>query len=254
MSQTGVPYADFALNIYKWFCTRISAGCKNCYALELGKRYPQNTSDHIEWRESAMNECRQWQPGAFVFVNDMSDTYHEGAPLGYIQRIHEIIAEHPQQIFLTLTKRPTVVNKLASILKWPSNLWFGVTVESADYTSRLPLLRRIPAAVRWVSYEPALGSLDKPDLSGVDWLVCGAESGANRRYFELNWAREAQALCAKQGVAFYFKQSTGQFPGMRPDALGQLYQDFPGGIKPLRHQHQPEQPKAPTKQLSLWGD
>ena len=129
MGKTNISWADQSLNFYNWYCTKISPGCKNCYMFAMRKQFGREDAS-LKWRESALKEYHALKPGEVVFVNSMSDTYHEDAPLEWIQRIHELIASKPAVQFLVLNKRPYRALIIRRDLLWPENLWVGVSVEN----------------------------------------------------------------------------------------------------------------------------
>jgi protein gp37 len=147
-----------------------------------------------------------------VFVNSMSDLFHARVPLSYVQQVFEVMRETPRHTYQLLTKRAARLAKVAHQLAWPSNVWMGVSVEGAGEVERIDHLRRVPAAVRFVSAEPLLGPLADLDLTGVDWLIVGGESGRNCRPVDPEWVRALRDQCAAAGTAFFFKQWGGRTP------------------------------------------
>jgi protein gp37 len=201
-------------------CDRISAGCDNCYALTLAKRLkamgnPKYQLDGdprtsgpgfgVQVHEDALDLPRRWRSPRTVFVNSMSDLWHARVPDDYIQRVFKVMFETPQHTYQLLTKRPRRVVRMADTLSWPDNVWMGVSVESQTEAWRVDDLRRIPAAVRFISAEPLIGPVDL-DLSGIDWLIAGGESGPNCRPLDASWVRELRDQCQQASVAFFFKQ------------------------------------------------
>ncbi len=233
---TNIAWPDWSLNFIKWFCTPASEGCKNCYMFAMAKRWPANAADHPALRPQAFKELKKIPAGAFVFVGDMYDTYHEQMPLAWIHSVHNIATYiRPDLTFLLLTKRVERVHGLAPYLSWPDNLWLGITVENHRNTQRIDLLRQIPASKKFISFEPLLQSVKEVDLTGIDWAIVGAESGNNRRPFNKQWAREIQAQCKISDTAFFYKQSSGNKPGTDPYLDGRKWQEFPPGHRPLKH-------------------
>lgn len=223
MGKTTIEWCDYSLNFYTWDCTKISPGCQNCYMMNMARRFGKPLAGRPQWRGAAAHkELKAIPPGAAVFVNDMSDTYHEHVPAAWIHAIHNAAAyTRPDLTFLLLTKRPERAYAMRHLLAWPKNLWLGVSVENADYLWRMGYLARIPAAGRFVSAEPLLGSLVWPGgdylegylRSGISWMIVGGESGAARRAFDPEWAREIRDVCAKTGTRFFFKQGSAFKPG-----------------------------------------
>ncbi len=177
---------------------------------------------------SSLDVPRRWSTPRLVFVNSMSDLFHGDVPLEFIKEVFEVIRETPQHTYQVLTKRSQRLSQEAGKLDWPPNLWMGVSVESHRYAFRIDHLRRVPAAVRFVSAEPLLGPLGALDLEGIQWLIVGGESGANSRRIEPDWAIELRDACTSAGVAFFFKQWGGRTPkaGGR-DLEGKVWNQLP---------------------------
>jgi len=228
-------------------CDKISPGCDNCYALTLSKRLKamgnqkyQNDGDPrtsgpgfaITQHDSALDVPRRWAAPRLIFVNSMSDLFHARVESSFIQEVFEVMAATPQHTYQLLTKRPRRAARMASQLPWPSNVWFGVSVESKDQLWRLDELRGVPAATRFVSAEPLLGPLSGLDLTGVHWLIAGGESGPNHRALDADWVRELRDECGSQGVAFFFKQWGGRTPKSNGRELdGALWDEMPVAIR-----------------------
>ncbi len=147
-----------------------------------------------------------------MFVNSMSDLFHPAVPLGFIQRVFEVTADTPQHTYQVLTKRSKRLVSLAADIDWPDNVWMGVSVETDRYSFRLNHLREVDAAVRFVSTEPLLRPLPNLDLTSIDWLIAGGESGPNTRPMDKAWVRDLRDQCGAAGVAFFFKQWGGRTP------------------------------------------
>lgn len=214
-------------------CDRISPGCDHCYALTLSKRLKamgsekyQNDGDPrtsgpgfgVTTHPKALDQPLRWTSPRVVFVNSMSDLFHAKVPLSFIQEVFRVIADTPQHTYQVLTKRAMRARRLSDKLDWPDNLWLGVSVETKDYFNRIDELRRIPAAVRFLSCEPLLGPLDGINLDGMGWVIAGGESGLNYRPMELDWARSIRDACVAADVPFFFKQ----WGGRTPKSLGRL--------------------------------
>jgi protein gp37 len=147
-----------------------------------------------------------------VFVNSMSDLFHARVPVAFIRRVFEVMADTPQHTYQVLTKRGRRLRRLADQLQWPPNVWMGVSVEDTRVLSRVDDLRHVPAAVRFLSCEPLLGALTHLDLSGIDWLIAGGESGPRHRPMDPEWATELRDECVRNEVPFFFKQWGGRTP------------------------------------------
>ena len=225
-------------------CDRVSAGCDHCYAMTLARRLKamgaaryQHDGDPrtsgpgfgVSLHPEALREPYGWRTPRVVFVNSMSDLFHAKVPLTFIRDVFEVVADSPQHTYQVLTKRSLRLRRLASQLPWPSNLWMGVSVEDTRVLSRVDHLREVPAAVRFLSCEPLLGSLEKIDLSGIGWVIAGGESGPNYRPMHLDWARGLRDTCQAAGVPFFFKQWGGRTPKALGRQLdGQVWDEMPG--------------------------
>lgn len=212
-------------------CDRVSEGCDHCYALTLSKRLkamglekyqadgdPRTSGPGfgVATHPRALEQPKRWREPRVVFVNSMSDLFHAKVPVAFIQDVIAVIRETPQHSYQVLTKRPMRALRLADRLDWPDNLWLGASVENEDVLHRVDHLRKIPAAVRFLSCEPLLGPLDKLDLTGIHWVIAGGESGPNYRPMHISWARGLRDRCLADGVPFFFKQ----WGGRTPKALG----------------------------------
>ena len=193
-------------------CNKISPGCKNCYADRMAKRLqamgvPKYRNGFgLTLHESALNEPLTWRTPRIVFVNSMSDLFHEHVPTEFIVRVLDVIRQVPQHKFQILTKRSWRLMELNDTLDWPSNAWIGVSVENKDYVHRIDHLRVISSAVRFLSLEPLLGPLRRLNLDSIDWVIVGGESGPNCRPVEEEWVRDIRDQCVASGVPFFFKQ------------------------------------------------
>jgi protein gp37 len=207
-------------------CDRTSPGCDHCYALTLAKRLRamgqakyQNDGDprtsgpgfRLTLHPDVVNAPRTWSGSRTVFVNSMSDLFHDDVPLGFIRDVFDVMADTPQHQYQVLTKRSKRLRQLAEDLSWPSNVWMGVSVETQRYAFRVDHLRDVPAAIRFVSAEPLLGPLEL-DLDTIDWLIVGGESGAGARPIDPDWVRSLRDQSLAGGVSFFFKQWGGRTP------------------------------------------
>jgi protein gp37 len=203
-------------------CSKISAGCANCYAERMARRLrAMGQSNYargfeVTAHEHMLDRPLAWRRPCTVFVNSMSDLFHEAVPDEFIQRVFATMRAADWHQFQLLTKRSGRLRRLACHLEWPANVWAGVSVESADYVWRIDDLRAVPAAVRFLSLEPLLGPLPDLDLTGIDWVIVGGESGPGARPLEQDWVRDIRDQCQRAGVPFFFKQ----WGGMRKKAAG----------------------------------
>lgn len=166
-----------------------------------------------------------------IFVNSMSDLFHERVPLAFVHRVFEVMVECERHVFQILTKRHERLVELAPMLPWPENVWMGVSIENRRWVERADALRAVPASVRFISAEPLLGPLDGLDLTGIHWLIAGGESGPRYRPVHLEWLRQLRDDAARAGVPFFFKQWGGVRPKTGGRALdGREYSEMPRAI------------------------
>ena len=193
-------------------CTKVSPGCTHCYAERMARRLKAmgqpnyRNGFQVTMHEHAVNLPLGWKRPQMVFVNSMSDLFHEDVPVDFIRRVFDVMQQADRHLFQILTKRSARVSELAPLLPWPANVWMGVTVESRDYIHRIDDLRQVPAAVRFLSLEPLLGPLPGLDLTDIDWVIVGGESGPGARAMAEAWALDLRDQCRRAGVAFFFKQ------------------------------------------------
>jgi protein gp37 len=193
-------------------CAKVSPGCAHCYAEVFAERWRGIRGHHYEqgfdlrlWPERVDQPLR-WRRPRRIFVNSMSDLFHEDVPVEYIERVFAVMVEAERHVFQILTKRAERLAELAPRLPWPANVWMGVTVENRRFVHRADYLRQVPAAVRFISAEPLLTELTKLDLTDIDWLIAGGESGPRARPLDLAWVEELAAKGATSGTAFFMKQ------------------------------------------------
>lgn len=218
-------------------CTKVSAGCKNCYAERLalrlqamGNRRYKN-GFHITLHEDVVDLPRSWRTPRTIFVNSMSDLFHRDVPLEFIQRVFATMRECSQHTFQILTKRSERLRSVAAQIDWPANVWMGVSVEDSRVLSRVDDLREVPAAVRFLSCEPLIGSLAGIDLTDIHWVIVGGESGPYARPMQIEWVREIFRACRKQNVPFFFKQWGGVRKHITGRQLnGKTYDEMPQRI------------------------
>ncbi len=193
-------------------CTKVSPGCAHCYAERMARRLKAmgqpnyRNGFRVTMHKHALNLPLGWKRPQMVFVNSMSDLFHEDVPVDFIRRVFDVMRQADRHLFQILTKRSQRLAELAPLLPWPVNVWMGVTVESGDYINRIDDLRRVPAAVRFLSLEPLLGPLPDLDLTDIDWVIVGGESGPGARAMAEAWALDLRDQCRRAGVAFFFKQ------------------------------------------------
>lgn len=199
-------------------CTKVSPGCKHCYAETFAERWrgipghPYEQGFDLRLVPEKLEEPLTWKSPRRIFVNSMSDLFHEKVPEGFIRRVFEVMEEAAWHTFQILTKRSARVRELAPRLLWPPNVWQGVSVENAHYTFRVGDLQQVPAAVRFLSVEPLLGPIPSLPLDGISWVIVGGESGPRHRPLDPAWVRQIRDQCVQARVPFFFKQWGGRTP------------------------------------------
>jgi protein gp37 len=215
-------------------CTKISQGCKNCYAERMAKRLQAmgveryHNGFEVTLHEDLLDAPLRWLKPRMVFVNSMSDLFHEAVPDEFIARVFRTMERCPQHTFQVLTKRSKRLADISADLPWPDNVWMGVSVENEDVIFRIRDLQRVPAKIRFLSCEPLLGSLDDLPLKGIHWVIVGGESGPGARPIQERWVLSILEQCETQDVPFFFKQ----WGGVRKHIAGRLlnnrtYDEFP---------------------------
>jgi len=215
--QSGIEWTDATWNPVTG-CTKVSPGCKNCYAERLAVRLRAMGNPRyrdgfaVTLHPDQLTLPLRWHRPKRVFVNSMSDLFHETVPDEYVRRVFDVMVQAEWHTFQILTKRSDRLAVLARDLPWPPNVWQGVSVENARYVSRIAHLQSVPAAVRFLSVEPLLGPIPELPLEGIHWVIVGGESGGGHRPMAAGWARNIRDQCADAGVAFFFKQWGGRTP------------------------------------------
>ncbi|MBM4169724.1 MAG: phage Gp37/Gp68 family protein [Ignavibacteria bacterium] len=215
-------------------CSKVSAGCKFCYAERMAKRLRAmgveryDTAFEVTLHEDLLDVPRTWRQPRLVFVNSMSDLFHEDVPLGFIRRVFSTMSGTPQHTYQILTKRSGRLAELAPELVWPANVWMGVSTEDERVLYRIEHLRSVPASVRFLSCEPLIGPLENLDLTGIHWVIVGGESGPGARPMSKKWVESIRRQCRQVKVPFFFKQ----WGGVRKDLTGRelngrMYDEMP---------------------------
>ncbi len=205
-------------------CSKISQGCANCYAERMALRlkamgvYRYRNGFDVTLHPDVLDAPLRWKSPRKIFVNSMSDLFHEKIPLDFIIQVFERMGACPQHTFQVLTKRSARLRELALQLRWPSNVWMGVSVENLSVMERIVDLQAVPAKVRFLSLEPLLGPLEELPLAGIHWVIVGGESGPRARPMQASWVRSIRTQCRRSRVAFFFKQ----WGGVRKDRTGRL--------------------------------
>jgi protein gp37 len=234
-------------------CSKVSPGCAHCYAEALSLRFgrsrlawtPANSRENVKLHADRLEQPSKWRGARLVFVNSMSDLFHEEIPIEFLDRTIAAMERATQHTYQVLTKRPErALRLLASgmVRPLPDNVWIGVSIESSRFNWRADVLRQIPARVRFISAEPLLGSLlqegssrSRLNLAGIDWVIVGGESGHHARAMKAEWAREVRDACQSAGVPFFFKQWGGRTAKAGGRVLdGTVYDGIPPGVVPTR--------------------
>ncbi|MGI4873428.1 MAG: DUF5131 family protein [Janthinobacterium lividum] len=212
MAQSSIEWTEMTWNPTTG-CDKLSAGCKFCYAEVMSKRLqamgvPKYAAGFrtVKTHESELTRPFEWTKPRTVFVNSMSDLFHEDVPLDFIQRVFRTMNECPQHQFQVLTKRAELLERYSPFLTWTPNIWMGVSVEDQRVEFRIEHLRRAQAHIKFLSLEPLLGPLPDLDLTGIDWVIVGGESGRKPRPMAQEWVEDIQQQCERAGVLFFFKQ------------------------------------------------
>jgi protein gp37 len=215
-------------------CTKISQGCKNCYAERMAKRLHAMGSEryrnefNITLHPDLIDVPKRWRSPRLVFVNSMSDLFHPEIPAAYITQVFQTMVDCPQHTFQVLTKRSDRLAELAPKLPWPDNVWMGTSVEHSRVTHRIRHLQTVPAAVRFLSCEPLIGPLEKLPLKGINWVIVGGESGPRARPMQRQWVQSILKQCRAAGVPFFFKQWGGPRKDLTGRVLnGRIYDEMP---------------------------
>jgi len=197
-------------------CSKVSPGCKHCYAELMAKRLQgmgkpkYRNGFNVTIHEKSFHEPFLWRKPRMVFVNSMSDLFHPEIPEEIILELFEVMNNNPQHIFQVLTKRAERLFKMNSKIKWTPNIWMGVTVENSKYVHRFELLKQTDAHIKFLSCEPLLGPLPDLNLEGIDWVIVGGESGSRARPMDIEWVRDIRDKCLETNTPFFFKQWGGR--------------------------------------------
>jgi len=235
MTDTSIEWTDASWNPVAG-CSVISPGCTNCYAMRMAARLQAMPLDkyvgltrrsggrsvwtgRVRLDERALDAPKSWRRPRRIFVNSMSDLFHEGVPESFVARVWKVMAETPQHTYQILSKRPERMAIATRTLPLLSNVWLGTSVENSDYLDRLDHLRATEAAIRFVSFEPLIGSVAGANLTGIDWAIVGGESGPRARAMAEEWVHEIEQRCRRHGTAFFFKQ----WGGKNKKAAGRIY-------------------------------
>lgn len=251
MAETSIEWTDATWNPVAG-CTILSPGCTNCYAMRMAARLEamgtekyrgltRKTGGRAKWTgklyldRKALEAPKTWHKPRQIFVNSMSDLFHADVPADFVADVWSTMRATPQHTYQILTKRPDRMAEVTAALPVLRNVWLGTSVESADYLDRIDDLRRVRAAVRFISFEPLLGSVAGADLTDVHWAIVGGESGPQARPMDPEWVTEIEAGCRGYDTAFFFKQWGGKNKKAAGRMLnGRTYDEMPALMPALR--------------------
>jgi protein gp37 len=218
-------------------CDKISPGCKHCYAERMAKRLQAMGQPNyvngfkLTMHERVLEKPLEWKTQQTIFVNSMSDLFHNNVPVAFIQRALDVMRRANWHRFQVLTKRSERLLELNSLIDWPDNVWMGVSVENADYAFRIDHLRETGAKVKFLSLEPLLGPLSHLDLGGISWVIVGGESGPGARKMDEGWVKDIRNQCLSARVPFFFKQWGGVHKKKAGRELeGRIWDEMPVNI------------------------
>lgn len=237
MADTSIEWTDATWNPVAG-CTVLSPGCTNCYAMRMAARLDAMGTEkyrgltrksggravwtgNVRLDHKALSIPAGWRKPRRIFVNSMSDLFHESVPAEFIREVWSTMQDTPQHTYQILTKRPRRMADLAAALPLLKNVWLGTSVESADFLFRIDDLRNVKAAIRFISFEPLLGSVANSDLTNIHWAIVGGESGPRSRPMREEWVIEIENACRKAQTAFFFKQ----WGGVRKKVTGRKFRD-----------------------------
>lgn len=237
MAQSKIEWTESTWNPITG-CTKVSPGCKNCYAERMAHRLQaMGQANYVNGFELTLQEHMlerplQWKKPQLIFVNSMSDLFHEEVPLAYIQRVFDVMRRAHWHNFQVLTKRSGRLLELNDAIDWPTNVWMGVSVETAKYRFRIDHLRQTGANIKFLSLEPLLGPLSHLNLARIDWVIVGGESGPGARPIKKEWVTEIRDQCLSSNVPFFFKQWGGVNKKKAGRELqGRTWDQLPANIK-----------------------
>ena len=237
-------------------CTKISSGCKHCYAERMAERLQaMGQANYVNGFEVTLQPRMLelplgWKKPQTVFVNSMSDLFHEGVPLAYIRRVFNVMKRAHWHRFQVLTKRADRLAELSPSLEWVPNIWMGVSVETDKYRGRIDELRSTDAHTRFLSLEPLLGPLPDLDLRGIDWVIVGGESGPCSRPMDPEWVTDIRDQCSRAKVPFFFKQ----WGGTNKKKAGRLLEGQTWNQMPVLRQGFIRNPDSPSVTAGIRRD
>lgn len=250
MSKSAIEWTESTWNPLTG-CNKISPGCKNCYAERMSKRLQAmglekyRNGFQLTLHPEVLEEPLNWTKPQMIFVNSMSDLFHKDVRLEFIQEVFNVMCRAHWHTFQVLTKRADRLLELDSQLAWPANVWMGVSVENSDYKFRIDLLRETHAGIKFLSLEPLLGPLPNMNLTNIDWVIAGGESGPKARPIKAEWVQDIRNQCIHASVPFFFKQWGGTNKKKTGRLLdGEIWDGLP--ISVPNQVHQPTANRIPA--------
>jgi len=248
-SKTAIEWTELTWNPVRG-CTIVSPGCSNCYAMRMAGRLEamgqqkykgttRKSGERLKWTGiinldyESLAAPKKLNSPKLIFVNSMSDLFHEDVPEGFIKEVFDTMLQTPRHTYQILTKRAGRLESMGAQLPWPDNVWMGVSVENDEFMWRVNKLVNVPARVRFLSLEPLLGPLSRLNLEGIDWVIAGGESGPGARFVDIEWLREIRDQCVAKRIPFYFKQWGGRSKAKMGRILdGRLWDEYPNRASP----------------------
>jgi len=233
MTKTKIEWTESSWNPITG-CTKISDGCLNCYAEKMAFRLKAmgtkgyENGFEVTLQPHQLDKPLKLKKPQMIFVNSMSDIFHENVPDDYILKIFEIMNKAHWHTFQVLTKRPQRLESLRNKINWTKNIWLGTTIESNKYIDRVDYIKKTDASIKFISFEPLLSSVKEVDLKGIDWVIVGGESGSGARFIKKEWVYEIKNKCEDLNIAFFFKQWGGTNKKKSGRLLdGKIYNELP---------------------------
>ena len=211
MAKSSIEWTELTWNPVTG-CNKLSPGCKFCYAEIMSKRLhamgveKYKSGFSIRTHPETLNVPFTWKKPRIVFVNSMSDLFHDLVPLDFIKAVFEVMNLTPQHTYQVLTKRAERLLEISDQLNWTENIWMGVSIENQDYAYRADFLSKTSATTKFLSIEPLIGKIEQINMKGIDWVIVGGESGHKARFIKIDWIEKIQNLCKRLEVPFFFKQ------------------------------------------------
>jgi len=236
MSRSGIEWTESTWNPLTG-CTKISPGCTHCYAERMAKRLQGMGQPNyingfeLTMHDDVLNKPLEWKKPQVIFVNSMSDLFHENVPIEFINKVVDVMRQAHWHTFQILTKRAERLEEVSQQIVFPENVWIGVSVENSDYVDRIDYLRHVNIGIKFLSLEPLLGPLHNLKLDGIQWVIVGGESGPGARPIDPTWVIDIRNQCIKAKIPFFFKQ----WGGVHKKKAGRILEGRTWNQMPARH-------------------